>query len=251
MRTPLLVILFTGLLSTTASAHIELLSPQPRYPGNVAGENKACPCGVGDSNRLCNVEGDRSDPDRAPDDRVTTLTAGDTVTVRFDEYVGHSGRFRVAIDYDGADYADFNQNILMDIEDPAGSTGNTASGSIWEMQVTIPDMNCDNCTLQLIQMMDGDTANPVVETIGRSTYYTCADIKIVNGVPGADAGPPADGPDGGDPVDPNPNPEPSPASGSGCNVGGSSSPWALLGALSLLMLLGRQRRRTAVVRTRR
>ncbi len=244
MRTAILTVLFLGMLSSTALAHIEMLSPMPRYPRGMDNDNKACPCGVGESNRLCNVEGDRSDPDRNAA-RVTTLTAGGTVTVRFDEYIAHAGRYRVAIDYDGADLEDFNSNILVDIEDPAGNIGNTGGGSIWEIDVPLPNVNCDTCTLQLIQMMDGNTADPVADPVNRSTYYTCADITLSGADPDApdagagvaDAGANPGSPDAGD-EDPGTDPAPS---GSGCQTGSGSSPFGLLALLGALLALRRRR----------
>jgi hypothetical protein len=187
MRTPLIVsalglALATQLLSPSARAHIHLLEPIPRYPDQVAGENKACPCGVGHSNRICQDENDRSDPDRSLD-RVTTFEAGATVTVRWDEYVGHSGRYRVAFDDDGADLTDFNAHPLVDVPDPKGREGNTGDDSIWELEVTLPETPCENCTLELIQVMDGETEEPVADPVGRSTYYQCADIRIVEDLP--------------------------------------------------------------------
>ena len=166
-----------------AAAHINLLSPPPRYSGDSG--NKACPCGVGLSNRFCDVEGDRSDADRSA--QVTTLVAGSKLVLRFDEYIGHAGRYRIAFDVDGADQADFDAHILVDIPDPAGNTGNSGQGSIWEIEVPVPNAPCDRCTLQLVQMMDGNTDDPVPTPIGRSSYYQCADIVIVDAVEG-DAG---------------------------------------------------------------
>lgn len=185
-------------LAIPAFAHISLQEPTARYDGSLSGQSKACPCGVGESNRFCDVPGDRSDPDRSAN--VTELTAGSTVTLRWDEYIAHSGRYRVAFDPDGADMADFNANILLDVPDPSGNQGNIGQGSIWELEVTVPDTPCDNCTLQLIQMMDGNTTDPVSDPVGRSTYYQCADIVIV--APGGDSGMPPDmGSDGGAPAD--------------------------------------------------
>jgi chitin binding protein len=170
------------LYASTAQAHIHLLEPIPRYPDQVANENKACPCGVGRSNRICQFEEDYSDPDRSLD-RVTAFEAGSTITVRWDEYFAHAGRYRVAFDEDGADLFDFNDHPLIDIPDPRGREGNSGDGSIWELDVTLPDTLCDNCTLQLIQVMDGETEAPVDNPIGRSTYYQCADIRIVEDLP--------------------------------------------------------------------
>jgi hypothetical protein len=166
----------------SAQAHIHLLDPIPRYPDQVAGENKACPCGVGRSNRICQVEGDRSDPDRSTD-RVTTVEAGSSLVIRWDEYYPHAGRYRVAFDEDGADLEDFNAHPLADITDPRGRVGNSGEESIWELEVTLPETPCENCTLQLIQVMDGETEEPVPDPVGRSTYYQCADIRIIPALP--------------------------------------------------------------------
>jgi chitin binding protein len=173
--------------SGAAQAHIHLLEPTPRYPDQVAGENKSCPCGVGRSNRICQFEEDYSDPDRSTD-RITTFEAGSTVTVRWDEYVAHAGRYRIAFDQDGADMVDFNADPLADIPDPGGRRGNAGEGSIWELEVTLPETPCENCTLQLIQVMDGETEQPVDNPIGRNTYYQCADIRIVEDLPDEAAG---------------------------------------------------------------
>lgn len=246
------IFLATGFLicatASTASAHIDLFSPTPRYTKEVAGANKACPCGVGQSNRLCNVDGDRSDDNRAVPARVTTFEAESTITMRFEEYVGHSGRYRVAIDYDGADLEDFNQNVLIDIPDPSGSEGNIGQGSFWEIEVPLPKFNCDNCTLQLIQMMDGNTMDPVLDPVNRSSYYTCADISITGGIPRpseeADAGPVV-GVDAGPGANPDAGTNET-ASGSGCNSSGDNGPIGLLSVLFGLMAWTRIGRRNGI-----
>jgi hypothetical protein len=172
-----------ALLSSTASAHIELQAPLNRYSDIKAGDNKSCPCGSGTTNRSCKKPEELSDPDRSPD-RETTFAPGDTITVRFDEYVGHSGRYRIAFDPDGADLDHFNQNILLDEPDPSGNVGNMGQGSMWQFQVTLPNMTCDNCTLQLIQVMDGNTVDPVLNPVDRGgTYFQCADIVLAEGAP--------------------------------------------------------------------
>lgn len=165
--------------SGTARAHIELLEPEARY-GIAADGNKACPCGEGSSNNTCAVATERSDPNRN-EERVLTLNAGTPFVFRFDEYVGHQGRYRIAFDDDGADLDDFNANSLADIPDPGGNAGNMGEGSIWEIPFTVPSTPCTNCTLQLIQVMDGNMATPVTNPVGRGTYYQCVDIVIVPG----------------------------------------------------------------------
>ena len=173
---PAAVALALACFGSRASAHIELLEPPARYDMARSGDNKACPCGDGTSNRRCDVDGERSDDNRS--ERVTALTAGETLIVRFNEYVGHSGRYRVAFDEEGADLEDFNAHPLEDIPDPPRNEGNTGDGSFWEIPITVPDTPCDSCTLQLIQMMDGNMEDPVDDPVGRSSYYACADITI-------------------------------------------------------------------------
>jgi hypothetical protein len=171
------------LLSTNALAHIELQLPMNRYSDIKAGDNKSCPCGSGTTNRSCRKPEEFADPDRS-EDRVTTFAPGDTITVRFDEYVGHGGRYRIAFDPDGASLDAFNENILLDEPDPSGNVGNMGQGSMWQFQVTLPNMTCDNCSLQLIQVMDGNTVDPVLNPVDRGgTYFQCADIVLANGTP--------------------------------------------------------------------
>jgi hypothetical protein len=171
------------LASGSAFAHIELQSPMNRYSDIKSGDNKSCPCGSGTTNRSCAKPDERADDNRS-EDRATTFAPGETITVQFDEYVGHSGRFRIAFDPDGADLTEFNQYILLDVPDPAGNTGNMGQGSLWQFQVTLPNMTCDNCTLQLIQVMDGDMTDPVPDPVLRGgTYFQCADIVLAAGTP--------------------------------------------------------------------
>jgi MYXO-CTERM domain-containing protein len=165
------------LLSGAAAAHIHLLEPLPRYPDAVAGENKNCPCGVGTAGRTCSDPAERSDDNRSAD-RATALLGGSMLIVRLSEYVGHEGRFRVAFDPDGADVADFNQHILTDIADPDGKAGNTGNGTLWEINARLPNIDCANCTLQVVQVMNGNAQAPVADTVGQSTYYQCADLQL-------------------------------------------------------------------------
>jgi MYXO-CTERM domain-containing protein len=164
-----------ALLSSTASAHIELLDPSPRY---TLPANKSCPCGAGDSNRRCEQTAEESkDPNRS--DNVTTFEAGSTITVVADEYVDHAGRMRVAFDPDGADLADFNSHVLHDEADPAEPGLSMAKPHVWSFEIQLPSEPCDNCTLQVIQVMQGGTEKAVADPAPLSTYYSCADIQLV------------------------------------------------------------------------
>ncbi len=171
MRSPLILFL----LALPAAAHIELEAPAPRYTNTPDEQNKSCPCGAGNGNQTC-TNATTSDANRNVD-AVTTFGAGETVTVTWLETIGHDGRFRVAFDDDGADLDDFNANILSDIADPAGNVGNVA-GNRWAVEVTLPDQPCTNCTLQLLQVMNGNTVDDVADPTGAATYFQCADIVI-------------------------------------------------------------------------
>jgi hypothetical protein len=65
------------------------------------------------------------------------------------------------------------------VPDPSGGMGNIGEGAIWEIDVTLPNMTCDNCTLQLVQAMNNDTTTPVLDPSPVSSYYTCVDLELV------------------------------------------------------------------------
>lgn len=173
-----------------AGAHLELTEPPARYDKYTI---KSAPCGAGD--------GERSET-------VTTYQAGETITVEWDEYVDHPGHFRIAFDEEGAD--DFespacesncsttepqvelynNDTVLLD--DIADDDGGTYSAD-----VELPDVTCERCTLQVIQVMYD---KPPYEIPGNDIYFTCADLELV-GSGGGDTGTESDtgtsDPDGG------------------------------------------------------
>ena len=180
------------LVAPSARAHINLIDPPPRHVLQGGSDNgiKSCPCGLGGSNRICNVAQDGSDPDRS--ERVSRFEAGSTITLRFEEFINHAGRFRIAFDPDGADMADFNANILEDVPDPAN-----ANGMMWEIPITLPNTTCENCTLQLVQAMEVDQTVEIADPAPISSYYACVDIQLV--APGTLGGDPAEPADDGQP----------------------------------------------------
>ncbi len=164
------------LVALPAVAHLELLSPVSRYGGNVL---KFGPCGTPGGERSSNV---------------TTLEPGAVLEVVWDEYIDHPGHYRIAFDVDGDD--DFvdpiclsgcqttspeielysNASVLLDgIDDTAGGGEGRAS-------VTLPDIECDNCTLQIIQVMYD---KPPYALPGDDIYYQCADLVLRAGGAGA------------------------------------------------------------------
>ncbi|MEY4549437.1 MAG: hypothetical protein RL685_5632 [Pseudomonadota bacterium] len=203
----LAALLSMPLLVGPASAHIRLLAPQDRYTEQERGDGGLCPCGVVVAGRRCRRPADRSDPNRV-DERATELQGGSTLRVRLEEYVGHAGRFRIAFDPDGAELDDFDAHVLTDIPDPAGSTGNIGEGSIWEIEARLPNIDCERCTLQVVQTVDGDMLTPLLFPNADSGYFACADLvltqdpslpegyaepRVVSNDPAAGSAEPADG----------------------------------------------------------
>jgi hypothetical protein len=126
--------------------------------------------------RRCRLPAERSDPNRS-DERATALLGGSTLVVRLEEYVGHAGRLRVAFDPDGAELDDFDAHVLTDIPDPEGNRGNSGEGAIWEIEVRLPNIDCERCTLQVFQRVDGDQQNPVLSP-DETGYFACADLLL-------------------------------------------------------------------------
>lgn len=157
-----------------ASAHIGLLSPESRYGPSVL---KAAPCGMAGGQRTT--------------DKVYEVKSGATITVMWDEYINHPSHYRISFDDNGDD--DFHEptyNGPTATIDPSGFTPYEypttlvdfiadMQGGTYTQQVTLPDIECDNCTLQLIQVMydkppyDCDT-NPSCNDV----YHQCVDLVL-------------------------------------------------------------------------
>ncbi len=185
-------------VSAPAAAHLNLMYPPPRTTSLKTG-----PCGAADSTRGATV---------------TTLLPGQTITVTWDEFVDHPGHFRIAFDDDG-------QDIFRDpssFEDVSGEPGvlldgiaDRSGGGIYSQEVTLPDIECDNCTLQVIQVMS-DKA-PYGD--GNDMYYQCADLVLSADADPDEQPPPATT----EPTENDDDP------GCGCQgSGGGSALWALL-----------------------
>ena len=197
-----------------AAAHIDLQRAGTHVAmfeqGPAGRDTKVPPCG--------NAE------DAVATGAAYTYQPGETITISLSEYVPHPGYFRIAFDDDGyddfvnprwivpidpenrpggcpineedqclvGDYmrdGDFfnNETVLMDNLNP--HTRETAQRSYtWE--VTLPDVECDNCTLQIIQvMMDpaGTAHGPYNTTPGddNDVYHQCIAMTLSSdAVPG-------------------------------------------------------------------
>lgn len=168
-----LVSLFAG-----ARGHARFVCPMPMN-GNSG--NKDGPCGSGDSGQY-------------------TVVAPGPMTVRFEETIYHEGAptaFRLfrrgnttnsCLLLDHMPHADawarglncgLNFTRLSDF--PVGVCRNTTA----YVTVNIPDVDCDDCVLQLVSVMtDKYSANQtcVIDSklsVNCSTYYSCANVKIL------------------------------------------------------------------------
>lgn len=102
--------------------------------------------------------------------RTTTpavFTPGATITVEWEETINHPGYFRIAFSRTGDQ--NFDSYILADNILDTQNDANTPH--FYSRQITLPDLACTDCTLQLIQYM---TENPAAPTL----YYSCADINL-------------------------------------------------------------------------
>jgi len=168
----------------SAPAHFILQQPKSAVVENVLGDpQKAGPCGVTEAKP------------GTPTGEITPLTGGEMLHVKVKETIYHPGFYRIAL------------SVLDRSElppDPEDTTRDTprgpysVSGKVdpnpkppvlvdglwmhherkpaqeWETDVRIPNINCDKCTVQVIQFMEDHGINAE----GRFTYHHCADVKI-------------------------------------------------------------------------
>jgi hypothetical protein len=200
-----------GLLSilwaSTAYAHISLErggTHKSRY-GDDAGSIKGAPCGVAGGARGTNIY---------------TYEPGQTITVKWVEYVAHPGYFRFAFDADGdSDFEDpasimpvdpsrgcpatgldpnaamrdqcakddfYNTPAVLPNMDDLFPHADTPTNKLYSMDIKLPDVECDHCTLQLIQIMEDPIHGPYnleVSGLGDAddVYHQCIDLVLKRG----------------------------------------------------------------------
>jgi MYXO-CTERM domain-containing protein len=186
-----------GLVGTTfvaslASAHVRLVSPTPRYPSPTGRDTgvdiKDGPCGRLNGTRTTDMN------------RITVFQPGQTIAVTFNETIQHTGWFRIAFDDNGQDAFVTPLSTAMVQMGPtftlpvlADNITDNMNGGMRTVMVTLPNVQCENCTLQLIQVMDTGT---MTSWAADDIYYTCADIAI-RGSGGGGAGGMGGTPSGG------------------------------------------------------
>lgn len=222
-----LVLLAALAWSVPALAHIDLITPEARYDDN---EQKRGPCGRAGGERTTNV---------------SAFEPGATIEVVWEETVPHPGYYRIAFDEDGDD--NFGDPIAPGEGNPADvwvllDEISDQAADPYRVEVTLPDLECTNCTLQLIQVM---TDKPPYGD-GNDIYYACADLELQYGAgtpePGDTDTTPPTGTDPGPTDTDAPDSEPLDSAApvveeekKGCNSSGAPFGWAALG-LALLAI---------------
>lgn len=150
------------LLGSPLQAHITLTYPPAR-----AGTTSPIgyPCGL--------------DPDTGRG-AASPLLPGSTIEIRWTEWINHPGHFRISFDDDGQNdfidpsgYTDYYTapSVLLDnISDPDNVSQHSA-------MVTLPNIECGNCTLQIMQVLT-DKAPYTAGANSDDLHRMCADVIL-------------------------------------------------------------------------
>jgi hypothetical protein len=168
----------------SVSAHFILMQPKGWIEENQLGDpQKLGPCG-----------GVSTDPGK-PTGVVTEVPGGELLRLKVQETIYHPGHFRVALAVlDRKELPADPEDVTKD--GPRGPLSVSAKvdpnpkppvimdgfwdhhvrqpRQVFDTYVHIPNINCDHCTLQVIQFMEEHPVNKD----GRFTYHHCADLKI-------------------------------------------------------------------------
>ena len=175
MKSRLLFVVIPGLLVSTAvaQAHIKVAFPPSRIVENNLGDpQKAFPCGGSATATLSRIR--------------TKFRPGQTIMVEWSETIYHTGHFRIAFDDDGVDAFRDPTSITNIVEPPVlpilkdGLFANRQPAQrMMQTAITLPNVTCRNCTLQIIQVMT-DKPPYAPNGTGDDMYYHCADIELSN-----------------------------------------------------------------------
>jgi hypothetical protein len=172
-----------AVLPVVIHAHFKLLAPASWLIENDLGDpQKAGPCG-----------GSNADWGK-PTFALTQATGGGTVHIKVQETIYHPGHYRVALAVNSpAELPPDPKATTMDTErGPRSVSGEVMSpvqmpvladglfvhqekaSAPFEADVTLPNLSCRKCTLQVIQFMEQHGAN----NPGMYTYHHCATVQI-------------------------------------------------------------------------
>jgi len=179
------VALGLAVLPGTGEAHFKLLAPQSWIAENALGDpQKAAPCG-----------GTNTDFGK-PTYAVTDVKGGSPLHIKIQETVYHPGHYRVALAVnsptelpldpvaatmtdDKGKLMSVSGAVMNPVAPPVLVDGLWAHDDhvlhVFETDVTVPNINCKSCTLQVIQFMEQHPVN----NPGQFSYHHCAVLKII------------------------------------------------------------------------
>lgn len=181
---PALLTALALIIPVEASSHFSLLEPTPTLVLDARGDpQKAEPCG-GTTSGSTPASG-----------VVTPVKGGTMLHIKVKETIYHPGHYRIALAADPTGLPADPETVTRDT--PKGPYSVSAKiekdpkppvladglfvhnerfepGKIWEADVRIPNIDCENCTLQVIQWMAEHSFNPQ----GGYSYHHCAELKI-------------------------------------------------------------------------
>jgi hypothetical protein len=170
---PILVCGMVILTVSQAFAHFKFVEPPSALVTENGGKG-APPCGEG-----------------IPSGIVTKAQGGHPFTIRLLEFIPHPGHYRIALSVnsrteipkDADAVVNNGQSVSAPIDGspkiPVLMDGvfvhtTTPRNTEWKIDVTLPNLTCDKCTLQVTQFMAQHGLNPG----GGFYYHHCADLQI-------------------------------------------------------------------------
>ena len=177
-------------LSLTADAHFVLVQPAATIVQNRLGDpQKLAPCGGASANPARGVAANPGVPSGA----TTEIKGGSAFHLLIQETVFHPGHYRIALARNAAQLPPDpvvttrssergEQSVSAVIQDtpvaPVIADGLFAHAerptALWETDISIPNINCPNCLLQVVQFMAEHGRN----TDGDFSYHHCAVVNI-------------------------------------------------------------------------
>jgi hypothetical protein len=179
-----LLALGTALLPASSQAHFKLLAPTSWLIEDDKGDpQKAGPCG--------GTNADYGKPSYA----ITNVKGGSAVHIKIQETVYHPGHYRVALAVNSPNELPVDPKAMTMTNDQGRVLSVSAevmspvappvlmdnlfphtakAGALWETDVTVPNITCKACTLQVIQFMEQHPMN----NPGNFTYHHCAVLHI-------------------------------------------------------------------------
>jgi hypothetical protein len=169
--------------SGTGQAHFQMLEPSGWLVEDRLGDpQKLAPCG-----------GTSASPG-TPTNSVTEVRGGAMLHVKLKETIFHPGHYRIALARSPAtlppdpevvthDTPKGPQSVSAKIGDAKAPiladglfahTEKSAPDAFWETDVRVPNINCDSCTLQVVQFMAEHGHNKD----GDYSYHHCAVLRV-------------------------------------------------------------------------